>query len=258
MHTNLFNPFRSFLLEEAPADLTTPGEQNPNPVPTSTPADPPSTTPGESESEGEGEAPSFNLDAASEPDPAPGDDNPQNSDKEENPDDTEEYAIELPENFQASDDFKTLITQQAKAAGLDGKTAGQYVSGVIGAMQKAEQETIAKSTKALKEEWGTNFNANMQQVKQFTAKLRDKAGLTAEDLAPLQSPKGFKLLHALMTTTGESPYIGTKTAPARSNADEAKAMLTDPQHPDFSALDDPQHPRHMEANRKYNRLVGLS
>lgn len=35
-------------------------------------------------------------------------------------------------------------------------------------------------------------------------------------------------------------------------------MLTDPNHPDYAALDDPEHPRHMEANRKYNRLVGLS
>lgn len=29
-------------------------------------------------------------------------------------------------------------------------------------------------------------------------------------------------------------------------------------HPDYAALDDTTHPRHMETNRKYNRLVGLS
>ena len=85
-----------------------------------------------------------------------------------------------------------------------------------------------------------------------------KAGLTAEDMAPLQSPKGFKLLHALMSATGEDSFVGAKNAaPGRSNAEEAHAMLTDPNHPDYAALDDPPHPRHMEANRKYNRLVGL-
>lgn len=275
MHTNLFNPLRTYLLEQAPADLTPPGEQNPAPVSTpaeppsttsgndnTTPAGPPSTTPGKDNTtpgEGEGQAPSFNLDAA--PDTQPGDTTQQpDPHKEQTPDDNDaEYAVELPENFQASDDFKTLITQQAKAAGLDGKTAGQYVSGVIGAMQKAEQETIAQSTKTLKEEWGADFNANMGAVKQFTAKLRTKSGLTAEDLAPLQSPKGFKLLHALMTATSEDTFVGNKNAsPGRSNVEEAKAMLTDPSHPDYPALDDPQHPRHMEANRKYNRLVGLS
>lgn len=255
MHTSLFNPFRPLLREEAPENVTPPGEQNP----ALTPADSPAPAPGdENPPPGEGEDANFNLDA--EPDTQPGDEGkPQDSAKQENPDDAGEYVLELPEDFQASDDFKTLATEQAKAAGLDGKAAGKYVSGVITALQKAEQEALAQSTKVLKEEWGTNFNANMQQVKQFTAKLRAKAGLTAEDMAPLQSPKGFKLLHALMTATGEDSFVGAKNAaPGRSNAEEAHAMLTDPSHPDYAALDDPTHPRHMEANRKYNRLVGLS
>lgn len=257
MHTSLFNPFRVFLCEEAPADVTPPGEQNPAP----TPADPPAPVPSnENPAPGEGGDASFNLDADPEPDPAPGDGtNPKDPAKEENPDDAGEYAVELPEDFQASDDFRSLVTEQAKAAGLDGKAAGKYVSGVIAALQKAETEAISQSTKELKEEWGTSFNANMQQVKQFTAKLRAKSGLTAEDLAPLQSPKGFKLLHALMTSTGEDSFVGAKNAaPGRSNAEEAHAMLTDPSHPDYAALDDPTNPRHMEANRKYNRLVGLA
>ena len=244
MYTNLFNPFRVFLREEAPENVTPPGEQNPAPAPGNDTSAP-----------GEGEDANFNLDSDPGPDTEPGDgDKPQ----EENPDDGGEYVLELPEDFQASDDFKTLATEQAKAAGLDGKVAGQYVSGVIAALQKAETEAIAQSTKELKAEWGTNFNANMGAVKQFTAKLRTKAGLTAEDMAPLQSPKGFKLLHALMTATGEDTFVGAKNAaPGRSNAEEAHAMLTDPNHPDYAALDDPTHPRHMEANRKYNRLVGL-
>lgn len=257
MHTSLFNPFRPLLREEAPADVTQPGDQTPAP----TPADPPAPAPGnENPAPGEGDDVSFNLDADPEPDPQPGDGKPQDPAQQENPDDnTGEYAVELPEDFQASDDFRNLVTEQAKAAGLDGKSAGKYVSGVITALQKAEQEALSQSTKALKEEWGTNFNANMGAVKQFTAKLRAKSGLTAEDLAPLQSPKGFKLLHALMTATGEDSFVGAKNAaPGRSNAEEAHAMLTDPNHPDYAALDDPTHPRHMEANRKYNRLVGLS
>lgn len=252
MHTNLFNPFRIYLREEAPADLTPPGEQNPAQTPEPALAEQPSAP-----ENSDNDAPSFNLDAIPEPSPQPDDKNPD--DKSPNENQEQNYTVELPENFQASDDFKTLITQQAKAAGLDGKTAGQYVSGVITAMQAAEAEALTQSTKTLKEEWGTNFNANMQQVKTFTAKLRAKTGLTAEDLAPLQSPKGFKLLHTLMTATNEDTFIGNKNAtPGRSNTQEAHSMLTDPQHPDYAALDDPQHPRHAEANRKYNRLVGLS
>lgn len=257
MHTNLFNPYRTLLREEAPADVTPPGEQNPATTPADTPAP---ATGDENPATGEGEDGNFNLDADPESDTQPGDgDNPQDQAKQEKPDDGGEYVLDLPEDFQASDDFKALATEQAKAAGLDGKAAGKYVSGVIAALQKAETEAIAQSTKELKDEWGTSFNANMQQVKQFTAKIRAKAGLSAEDMAPLQSPKGFKLLHALMTATGEDSFVGAKnSAPGRSNAEEAHAMLTDSNHPDYAALDDPTHPRHMEANRKYNRLVGLA
>lgn len=251
MHTVIFNPFRPFLRNEANPDSPEPGEHNPTATPPAT--ETPAPEPGDNNpAPGEDEDTSFNLDA----DP-PDDDNPKDPDKQETPDENQDYTVELPEDFQASDDFRNLITEQAKAAGLDGKAAGQYVTGVISAMQKAEAEAIAQSTKELKKEWGTSFNANMQQVKTFTAKIRAKTGLTAEDLAPLQSPKGFKLLHALMTATGESAFVGNGT-PGRSNAEEANAMLTDPTHPDFAALDDPQHPRHMEANRKYNRLVGLT
>lgn len=253
MHTVIFNPFRPFLRNEANPDSPEPGEHNPTATPPAT--ETPAPEPGDNNpAPGEDEDTSFNLDA----DP-PDDDNPKDPDKQETPDENQDYTVELPEDFQASDDFRNLITEQAKAAGLDGKAAGQYVTGVISAMQKAEAEAIAQSTKELKEEWGTSFNANMGAVKQFTAKLRAKAGLSAEDMAPLQSPKGFKLLHALMSATGEDNFVGAKNAaPGRSNAEEAHAMLTDPNHPDYAALDDPTHPRHMEANRKYNRLVGLA
>ena len=62
-----------------------------------------------------------------------------------------------------------------------------------------------------------------------------------------------------MTVAGEDSFVGAKNvALGRSNAEEAHAMLTDSNHPDYAALDDPTHPRHMEANRKYNHLVGLA
>ena len=35
-------------------------------------------------------------------------------------------------------------------------------------------------------------------------------------------------------------------------------MFTDPNYPGYAALDDPSRLRHMEANREYNRLVGLA
>jgi hypothetical protein len=196
----------------------------------------------------------FNLDADFSDDSNSGVVNNDNQSQSQE----EEYRLELPDDFDGSDDFKQLLTAEAKASGLNGKQAGKYVSSVIASIQKSEADAIKKSTEQLKQDWGSNFSNNMNQVKQFTAKLRAKAGLSSEDLAPLQSPKGFRLLYALMKSTSEDSFVGNGSVQRqRSNAEEARAMLTDPSHPDFQALDDVSHPRHMEANRKYNRLVGL-
>lgn len=167
------------------------------------------------------------------------------------------YVLELPEDFEATEEFKALLTEQAQASGLDGKAAGKYVSGVISAMQEAEQRNIAASTQELRDDWGKDFQANMQAVKRFSGKIMAKSGLTPEDMAPLQSPKGYRLLHALMQATGEKPLVsGPKTTPL-SNPEKAHRMLTDPADPDFEAMHDTSHARHREVNAEYNRLVGL-
>lgn len=58
-------------------------------------------------------------------------------------------------------------------------------------------------------------------------------------MAPLQSTKRFRLLHALMIATREDSFVCAKNAaPGLSNTEEAHAMLTDPNYPDCVALDD--------------------
>lgn len=246
MRTIILNPFRTFLRNEAPEGGLEAGGNSidvaePRPVDDSTAV-----------AEDSNDI-DFSLDdvKAEQVDSSTVDNEVENQ--------SEEYVLELSEEFLASDEFKSMATEQAKLLGIDGKVAGKYVSGVVASMQQAEAEAIKASTGELKEEWGRDFNANMIAVKQFSAKICAASGLTAEDLVPLQSPKGFKLLHALMKSTGESGFAGSKSsAGALAPADEARAMLTDPSHSDYIAINDPSNPRHIEANRKYNRLVGLT
>lgn len=87
------------------------------------------------------------------------------------------YTLELPENFEAIEEFKSLLTEQAQSA-------GKYVFGVISAVQEAEQRNIATSTQELRNDWGKDFQANRQAVKRFSGKIMAKPGLTPEDMAP--------------------------------------------------------------------------
>lgn len=264
MNIALHNPYTRICRAEV-SEFPDQGSQTPpppSPAPGTTPADttPPSgasTPPPPAASESSGDV-DFTLTPAV-PEATPAESPPPGEPNERQPPEQQEtpYTLELPEDFEATEEFKTLLTEQARESGLDGKAAGKYVSGVIAAMQQAEKDNIAASTRQLRNDWGKDFQSNMQAVKQFSGKLMAKSGLTPEDMAPLQSPKGYRLLHSLMKTVGESTYVKGTAAPILDPITEAHRMLTDSTHPDYPIMQDPTHPRFHEINRKYNRLVGL-
>ena len=260
MNIALYNPYTRLCRAEvgefpdeggkdaAPAVTETGGMPAEAAAPAGESASPPVAVPG-------GDEVDFSLAAVSpEEEAAGGEVSPE---EEKSTEEEAPYMLELPEDFEATEEFKALLTEQAQASGLDGKAAGKYVSGVISAMQEAELRNITASTQELRDDWGKDFQANMQAVKRFSGKIMAKSGLTPEDMAPLQSPKGYRLLHALMQATGEKPLVsGPKTTPL-SNPEKAHRMLTDPTDPDFEAMHDTSHARHREVNAEYNRLVGL-
>lgn len=252
---------------QEPPPPAVPPAQSPSDVP---PADnvPPATPP-------DGAAPSAVPPAADTPPPSledaadfsldkeppsakktPGSEEPPGDGKEEEQKAEPEYVFELPDDIQVTDEFKAILKDQAKDSGLDGKAAGKYVSSVIKAMEEAERATVAKDTKLLREDWGKDFNANMDAVKTFAAKLRKDSGLTAEDMAPLQSPKGYRLLLTLKQMVGEDTFVDGTAAPVTDPQQEARRMLTDPSHKYYNAIQDPTDPLFQEANRIYNKLVG--
>lgn len=266
MNTTLFNPFLRICraaAEETPEGGGPPATQQPEDTP---PAQPPA--PGEEQAPpnpdnpGEATPESGEVDFSLDAPPPDGKEQPGD---ETEPGDTEDskepekpYELELPDDLDVTDDFKATLKEHAKASGLEGKAAGKFVSGVIKSIQEAEQANIAATTKELREDWGKNFNSNMKSVKEFAGKLKQKSGLTTEDLAPLQSPKGYRLLYALMKSVGEDSFVSGKEAQPEDPQKEAQRMLTDPAHRYFRAIQDPNDPLFKEANQEYNRLVGFS
>lgn len=125
-------------------------------------------------------------------------------------------------------------------------------------MEEAELVTQAKDTKELRADWAKDFNANMDAVKAFAFKLRGKSGLTPEDMGPLQSAKGYRLLFALSQLVGEDNFVKGHTTPINDPQQEAHRMLTDPTHKYYDAMRDQTNPQFLEANRIYNNLVSTA
>ncbi len=168
------------------------------------------------------------------------------------------YALEFSDNFTPQDELLSVLTSKAQATGLSGREAGAYTEAVISALQEQEYANMVQTDAELKRDWGSRYADNKKDVVRFAEDIRQRAGLTREDMAVLQSPKGFRFLHALMeATNGSQQAAGLERSAPSVGSSYAEAVMNDPMHPDFRAFHDPSDARHRLVNDKYNRAVGL-
>lgn len=212
--------------------------------PTDAPAPAPETAPAETSPAPETQAPPVNvyaLDADPEPATPPQEDG------------TPAYAIAWPDGFAPSEDFATLATTAAQNAGLDGAAAGAYTAAVWQQLQQLEQQKLADSDTAMRQEWGANFESNLASAKQMLRQLKAAGHVDDEAAQLLQSPKGMKLLHGLSSFVGERPAAGTQQ-PTPEASSWAHEVMSNPAHPDYKAFHNPSDPRWREVNTRYNTI----
>lgn len=176
----------------------------------------------------------------------------------EEPEVAEEFAMVWPEGYEASEQFAQITTEAAMAAGItDGRLAGEYTAKVIAAIQDAAEAQVAADDAALKEDWGADYRANMDECKAFMGRMCAKAGLSEADVEVLSTPKGLRLVQAIRTEVGEGAAAVGK--PAAGEADEvwAREVMSNPAHPDYKAFRNPSDGRWRELNARYNRIKGF-
>lgn len=190
---------------------------------------------------------------AEQPDPDPGSPPPL-SPQEEN-----EYEIDFGEGFVENDALRDMLKGHARAAGLPADAAGKFLSEVAASIRADEEEAFKEADEALKDEWGAEYETNVSAAKAFARKLSVESGVPMEKMAVFASPDGFRVLHAISRLTGEGGLKGGGQIPAKTDpADEAQAILSDPNHRYYKAIADPSHPQWREATDYYNKLVGIS
>lgn len=168
--------------------------------------------------------------------------------------DRDDYQIEWPDGVEADPGFAEMATTAAKVAGLDGKAAGAYTAAVIDAIKQQERENFIKSDTELKEQWGSDYQTNMRACKAFLARHAKESGLTQQDVAVLESPKGFRLLYSFMNRTGEQPAHGTEK-PTMQEKSWAHSVMHDPSHSDYRAFHDIEDTRYNDVHARYNKIV---
>ncbi len=175
------------------------------------------------------------------------------------PQEETEYEIDFGEGFVENDALRDMLKGHARAAGLPADAAGKFLSEVAASIRADEEEAFKEADEALKDEWGAEYETNVSAAKAFARKLSVESGVPMEKMAVFASPDGFRVLHAISRLTGEGGLKGSGQIPAKTDpADEAQAILSDPNHRYYKAIADPSHPQWREATDYYNKLVGIS
>lgn len=173
----------------------------------------------------------------------------------------EEYTVTFPEGFggEEAEAFGSILAPIAKGSGLDGTAYGKLFADSYAAIETARQksawENRFRQDAELKRDWGSDYESNMKTARGHIAFLKEKAGLTDDDLAVFKSPKGMRALYAMATAQGEKPAAGLATGQA-SEKSWADAVLKDPNHPDRGALFNTSDPRYREVNARFRRAHG--
>ncbi len=224
----------------APADTPSPEPQVADTTPESTPEPPaaPSTP--------QNEHPPYNL----EDTPA---DQPEG---EENSSENATYSISWPEGYSPNEEFAAIATREARMAGLSGDAAGKYTAAMVHALQEHQNAQLNAADAALKEEWGAEYESNLQNAKSFLRQIIKDGALDATSASFFESPKGMRLMHSLSQYVGESPLAIGKTNSA-AEQEWARSAMNDPSHPDYVALHNWNHPRFREVNRRYNKTLNM-
>lgn len=145
----------------------------------------------------------------------------------------------------------------AKECGMPGIKGAQMMERAW-AYAKAQNLAANKALGLeLKKEWGSEFDAKLQATKSFAARLTKRAGLTDEQMEPMMSPYGIRLLNAMreMVQEGGGFAGNASNAPKLTAEQEIDTIFNTPEL--FRALTDPGDPKHDEVNTRLNRLMGI-
>lgn len=169
----------------------------------------------------------------------------------------EEDVFAFSEGSQVPGGFTEAFAGIAKEVGVGGKSAAALIERAW-AHAMAQQEAVNKELGAeLRKDWGSEFNAKVGATKAFAVKLAGRAGLSVDDMKPMMSPYGFRLLNAMreMVQEGGGFAGAANAAPKMTPEQEIDRIYETPEL--WRALTDSGDPRHKDVNERLNKLMGL-
>jgi len=184
------------------------------------------------------------------------------------PESEEEYRLERPESTPESEWNAALAERMARTAYRYGvppeamnalqETMAQACEEAREQMEDSRMEMETQAEQSLQQEWGVNYQRNMDRAAAALRRLASETGVDAEALLDNpelgSNPDVIRLLYQASRLLDEAPLHHSGGA-VSSPAEEAMRMESDPSHPLYEAYMNVNHPNHKYANELYDRLT---
>ena len=125
----------------------------------------------------------------------------------------------------------------------------ELTGGMAGDQMQMLEQQFAQDKQALQQEWGLQFDGNLEQASHACLNICREAGIDPKDVPYANDPVFAKMMFTLSKMVSESALSNGVQNPigqAAGGAAEAGRIQTDPSHPDHEAYKTPDHPRHTE------------
>lgn len=127
----------------------------------------------------------------------------------------------------------------------------------LDACRAEQQEAIEQAEYELQQEWGNNYEKNLQAASNTLRLLGERSGVDVDALmntpALMANADFIRILNEAAKLTEEAPMRGGQSS--TDGKEEARRMLHDPSHPLHEAFMKSNHPKHKYANELYDKLA---
>ena len=150
-----------------------------------------------------------------------------NETENEQTEDTEtddDYALSLPDDLGLDKEEINIFTSAAKKYGIDKEAASGMVSEFTKAInenvQRVQAAEMAEAEKALRSDWGENFNSNVKRAGELIKKVGQAAGWSPELMNSFKNANSFRVFYDIARVMGSGRTVGL----ANNTPAQAKTM----------------------------------
>ena len=139
------------------------------------------------------------------------------SEEPANEEPAEDYALGFTEADGLDADDVAFFTNKAKELNLPAAGATEFVRAMGKMLAERDEAANAEAEKALRQEWGKQFDARSKQVGAYMGRVFNAMKLTREQVMEFATPAHFRVFHHIMKQNSEKTAV---TAPAVLTAEQ--------------------------------------